>query len=265
MSAQSIGPLGETRESEASQLKHLLARFAQDAVPRGARPNRRFHGYNALIEGIFREIDETVLPRQITIECDSEIKAHLMVSNRRLIGLESPGLVDLEQKAPAKDPEAAATWYVDRLQLLFENCSYATCRVTAHIPSSMGSRISCSPYMLARAAGLDLAPKSTELSEDEWFSDLQGLATAWIRSDANSTERDVQGRDELIEMLRKIASAQLRSGGRSAKFRSNQPNCIILKINAEIGVAILQGDNEILLAVLPSDRIDLAVDLINRP
>ncbi len=263
MSARSIGNIHPMHRNDASRLKHLLERLAREKTPGRAQCRQPVQGHPELMAAVLREIDETVLPRQITLRSDANAVAHLLVSNRRLMGLTSPGQDATGNSPPAQDPEAAAAWYVAQLNRLFADCRKGSCQVTARINAAMGSRISCSPQMLAQAAGLEWGGPASDPAPDTRVEDLQQLALAWLQRQS-TTETGRAGQDALIDLLQKTDAARAGSGSRASKFRGGRTAFSLLRISASLAIAVLEDRDKTLLAVIPADKADQAIDLVGK-
>ena len=92
--------------THASRLADRVAAFARHTAVKST-------DRTGLVQVLHR-IDETILPRALSVTTDSGARAQLLVSNRRLMRVETAQSMAAAADAPA-DPEASAASFSKRL------------------------------------------------------------------------------------------------------------------------------------------------------
>ncbi|MBV1896018.1 MAG: hypothetical protein KUG70_06140, partial [Rhodobacteraceae bacterium] len=84
-----------TAEDGGSKLGDVIWRFADNSTRLKKKWALSEQKIDSLMLAIFREIDETVLPREIALTTNANVVLRLLVASRRLLSLEIVG--NLEQ------------------------------------------------------------------------------------------------------------------------------------------------------------------------
>lgn len=264
MSAQTISEIDQQRETGELPLKQLVSRFVRAGRRERSGQVPEFQGFDAAFLGILSEIDETMLARQLSVESDRQVVAVLTVSNRRLIAIDSPHLAMHDRKAPASDPKAAASWFVECLNVLFESSKTVSVRVAGRSPSVSGSKLSCSPQMLADAAGISFGAANRDPVPQRDFQALKDMSQAWVSVWKSTKPPESDGSESLIHMLHKLDEARQRSGDRASLFKSGQATCSFLTINASTTLVICEDAAQRFLALIAASDRDLAIDIVGK-
>jgi hypothetical protein len=187
--------------SDFSRLEAMLAHLR--ARERAPGEGRKLKGSDAdsLIAALVAEIDETILPRRLSLHTEKDA-VHFAVANRRLQALLAPapktdGAEDLsDQPLPdAEDPNVPALREV--LAQFFGKGGPITIK-TQPLKASFGSDIGVPANLLGRAWGVDGKAQPKTFSPDEVISqflgDLAEEGVAWLR--IKGEEVTDQGGDE---------------------------------------------------------------------
>ena len=187
--------------TDFSRLEAMLAKLG--ARERAPGEGRKLKGNDAdgLIAALVTEIDETILPRRLSLHLDSDV-VHLAVANRRLQALLAPapsadGGAELAGKPlpDAEDPNVPALREV--LARVFAAGGPIAIK-TRRLETTFGSDIGVPANLLGRAWGVDGVVQPKALSPEEVLSQfLDGLGdqgVAWLR--IKGEEVTDQGGDE---------------------------------------------------------------------
>jgi len=184
--------------SDFARLEEKLNKLkGRDRTPGEARKLRGATG-NELLASLVAEIDETILPRRLTLSVENGPVIHLAVANRKLQALVAPapaidGAGEIEGQA-IPDAEDAA---VQSLRGVLNNAFDGAVGVSVsavRLKTMFGSDIGVPSNMLARAWDL-AAPKKGDQSPSEILDGFLAShgkdATAWLRIDGE----EVSGQD----------------------------------------------------------------------
>jgi hypothetical protein len=238
----------------AACLERALRRFATAG---GSRPQRRFPlspNHDAFLRGLLTEMDETVLPRQLELICDTGAKLVLTVSNRRLLSVSDAS----ESIRAATDPEDFAGRAMARLRAMLEHANSVTLDVArGTTPEAAASRISCSVRLLADAAGLAVFRQHGGAGAGGFIETTKALAHAWLQFDASRCDPQSDGPDHLIGPLEAVAR-HLQDGGvpflPESQFRLQRSNCLLLPMDDDWTLVVAVADSTRLMALIPAQE-----------
>ena len=207
--------------SEFARLEEKLAKLRQRE--RAPGEGRKLKGGNAqaLVRALVTEIDETILPRRLSLST-GRAHIHLAVANRRLQAMLSPvpqidGADDLADKAlpDAEDPGVPAL--LEILNKAFEDApAVGVSAVRLTVP--FGSDVGVPANMLARAWNLAEAAPKPENPRDILNMFLEAIskdAIAWLRIEGEAVT-DQNGKEDRVAALGEQAAVFL--DGYFAKF-----------------------------------------------
>lgn len=203
---------------------------------------------------ILREIDETVLPRYLTVFDGDTAVARLLVSNRRLMEVDVEGEADT---AAVADPEAAARVFARRLRHVAGQCQQLDIRVTGRDLITGHSGISCSAAQLAAVAGLSAPGAARQDRMNRFLERVKPLVKAWVQTGTHSGEEAEGGDTDLAERLRNLSRdgyGQVRRG----RVSPGRPDCAVLPLSGiESLVCASDGDARVLALVSGGAAADI--------
>ncbi|MCA0869801.1 hypothetical protein LCL97_03090 [Seohaeicola saemankumensis] len=231
--------------SRLGDLVHRFVLAGSEAAHDGAG-NRGGDPVSAALRLILREIDETVLPRYLTVYDSDRPLARLVVSNRRLFALECEGTAATE--APS-DPPAAARVFVKGLRNLATTATALRIRTSGRALEIGHSGVSCSASHLAAAAGLSENGGDADRL-DAFVDQVKPFCHGWARCGLQDTETG--GDAELADHL--IGLSETGYGlARSARVAPSRPECAILPLPEEVSLVVAADGRRRLIAVIPTE------------
>ncbi len=213
--------------SDFQRLNALLAKLSARERTPGEGRKLKGDGAETLLAGLVVEIDETILPRRLTLNAGRHV-IHLAVANRRLQALLSPlpeveGAAALEGKnlPDAEVPEVATL----REVLLRAFANLGSVGVSSRrLDVTFNSDIGVPANLLGRAWGVaEVVPQAALPPDELMTSFLSGLAdrgAAWLRINGEEVT-DQGGAEDRVAALGEQAAIFL--DGYFAKFDSLFP------------------------------------------
>ncbi len=193
--------------SDFARLEEKLTKLRQRERAPGEGRKLKGDTADALIAALVAEIDETILPRRLTLS-GGDMAIHLAVANRRLQAMLDPaasieGAAELAGAAlpDAEDPSVPALRAI--LETAFSketNFSISARRLDV----SYGSDIGVPANLLARAWGVsDAGPAKALAPNDVLSTFLTGLGddvTAWLRIEGEEVSDQTGSADRLASL-----------------------------------------------------------------
>ncbi|OUS36579.1 hypothetical protein A9Q94_08825 [Rhodobacterales bacterium 56_14_T64] len=242
-----------TVDDRDGALKQVLARFAADASCLLAEKQDAFEGRADLMHSLLREIDETILPRQLTLYFDQRAVAELTVSHRRLLSLDLSGV-----SSPAGNQTSIAQIYAQRLRQLVLSNKGAGFRITRQPCEISAESESCSARLLMET----LTTQQDQGRLRSLMSSIGTDAEAWVFQDGSTAKTESFGPDDQIQRLTDLANsdAVARQKRRPTPQVPDQaPSCMVLTMSPNMRVIVACDRNEILLLTLSVQNLDAAL------
>lgn len=234
-------------------LKQVLARFAADASYLHAETKDAAEGRADLLQCLLREIDETILPRQLTLYFGQQVAAELTVSHRRLLSLDLTGV-----SSSVGNQSSIAQVYAQRLRQLVLSNKDTGFRI-ARQPCEIGAESeSCSARLLMETLATQLGQGRLR----SFMSSVGNDAEAWVFQDDSTTKTDSFGPDDQIQRLTDLANsdAVARQKRRpTPRVPDQAPSCMVLTMSPNMRVIVACDRTEILLLTLPTQNLDAAM------
>lgn len=200
-----------TEETRHNRLETALAKLRQKELVSGSGRVLRGGSADALIAAIVTEIEETILPRRLSMKTDGGATLHFAAANRRLQALLSPAAdaaKQLENVAlkDAEDENVARLLDVLKTELATStSLTVTSSRLGAH---SYPSDIGVPSNILSRTWNLASSEKS-EVGADEIVQDflasLDNQAIGWIQIEGEEVTAE-SGEEEFIAELSEQAA-----------------------------------------------------------
>ena len=243
------------QDNASAPLREALVRLSANVADLHADRWDAAEGRADLLHSLLIEIDETMLPRQLTLFFGQDAVAKLRVCNRRLLSLELTNGTGPE--SPARLTSAAQV-YAQQLQQLSATYQDTGFRITRQVCETGIETQSCSATQIADCL-IPQAPQGSRLSRV--LTSIGALADAWVLQGEDAAVLGNSGPEALTNRLTELARAD-----RVAKANSQQalrmpemiPSYMVLTISGDTRVIIAWDQTETLLLVLPAQQVPTA-------
>ena len=255
--AQAIKTIGSTTDGKPSKLGALIRRFADKSTGLPTHWTLHNQDIDALLLALFQEIDETVLPREITLSTDSDTVVRLLISNRRLLCLDIDNSPDHPDQPASEEIENVAQVYTSQLQNVFKRSGEIHVRFTSRASASASDSKSCTASSLAASVGLPLTAPGQSNGLDSFCGHLEQMALAAVRYRSGPEQPVSKGDGDLTALLIGIAERSRnnsKKSGRLPGISAVQPYCSIVQISDTKSLMTVSGQTEKALFLLsPED------------
>ena len=243
---------------DGSRLARVVIRMADETVELPKSRKVRQGDPDRLMVTVLREIDESVLPRDIRVSTDNGDELHLLVSNRRLISVKASGASIPSDQASPGDPDEAARIYLDRLKSVLGSARKIELTHKRCPDLRDSDSVSCSAQSLARAAGLSVGILGGSPGLRDFLKSLESLATAWLYLPGKAAESQSNGDPALINGLSAFLD-QTRPKENKAQIAARKPDCTVLPLpNGSLLIsATTLGQH--LLALVPESNLNAVI------
>jgi hypothetical protein len=224
-------------------LLRLAAEPGEIAAERGILPGTLV----ARLDMILGEIDGIVLPRRLHIKSGPRDVARLIVSHRRLVGVEMPGRPPISPDSPNLALSLAA-----RLVEISEWRGEVSLSVSRRAVSPDHAEIACSVASLRQA--LDLAMTESAFDRLLRLAEVQTLAQ--LRWTARGAQVQFSGTPALRTTLHAIAAnymkmrVQSRADGRTGALRTEG---LLIPVEPDLAIVVASLDKQGFAAILPRE------------
>ncbi|WP_109464636.1 hypothetical protein [Albibacillus kandeliae] len=240
--------VNQNLQQDGSRVTLKLMRMAEEKVTLPRTRRSRPGDAARLLVSVLREVDETVLPRQITLTTDTGHRADLTVSNRRLKAL---AIGDMPCDEPS-DPDSAARLFAARLAALVEGAERVTFSYARCAAGFSQRTIGCSARSLAAAAGVNPVTTGQGRTIEGFLGSISAHCLAWILTEQDGRLR--RGGDP----VRREALLAFRDEARpdpQARFDTRAAKCTVLPLpNGELLVSA-RDTSCTLQALLPAQAL----------
>ncbi len=235
------------------------------ALKRLARPERLIYGApimagtgkHDLLCAVLREIDETILPREIIIECQVFGTMRLSVSNRRLAAIRFDHDIDETPMVQAEDSQDMAQQFAQILTQAFETSQEARILRPRRLPAGTSFNMSCSCQSLADAAGIADFRLLPVVEEVGFLDAVQGVAKAFVKTNADLTNYATtgsQGEVELLQEFHRNFQTGQSARGHARRLNLDEPQCLMVPLaNARTIVLTVDVEGHA-LALVPNEE-----------
>lgn len=234
----------QAKDDAASRKSALLARLAasphQLAAARAALPGTP----EARLEALLDEIDETVLPRVLHVTSGSRETARLIVSHRRLIGIETQ-----DRPKPKADPDALAQVFAAGLAQIALWRGALSLSVSPRTAPPGRAERACSVAAIRQA----LALPPPENACDRLQRLVEAEAVARLHWSGNSPQARFSGTQAWRATLQMIAAnylkmqSQTRANVRTGPLRTEG---LLIPVGTDLGIVVASFDRQGFAAVL---------------
>ncbi|WIY25857.1 hypothetical protein [Parasedimentitalea psychrophila] len=242
------------QDNTTSPLRALLIRLCADVS--GLQGERRdaAQGRANLMGSLLAEIDETILPRQLTLYFDQVVVARLRVSQRRLLSLELASDI-----GPADHAGLTSTVQVYAQQLHHLSARYQGTgfRITRQVCETGIETESCSASQLAES----LASQQQDSRLERLLTMIGASADAWALQAETAGQNRSHGPAPLARQLMDLAAtdrAAKQKNGHALRLPDKTPHYLLLSISSEIKLIVACDQTETLLIALPVQHLAAA-------
>ena len=240
-------------------LEHVLRRLCDGRSADYGRPLTPGPAGDAILQRVLQEIDETVLPRRLTISCRPGGAVRMVVSNRRLVTLDLDGEDAAEWRPACGDPVEAARHFAGRLSRVLRSCSEARLMRPERIGTFEPSGVSCSARLLAAAAEVADHRHSAKTAGGDFHSLVAKAALARIEVTPQSDTPERHGPGDLVagldDLLERIRSGQFFFP-HDSRFRPEGSQCLAAPLTATTSLLVAVHQGAWIIALLPGDSVD---------
>ena len=236
-------------------LREALVRLSGDVADLHADRLDAAEGRANLLHSLLIEIDETILPRQLTLFFGQNAVAKLRVGHRRLLSLE---LTNNTGAAYPVDVASPAQTYAQQLQQLSAMYLDTGFRITRRACETGIETQSCSATQIADCL-VPQAPQGSRLSQV--LASISTLAEAWILLGEDSAQLGSSGPKTLTDRLTELARADKAAKakiGRALRMPEMIPSYMMLTISGDTKVLMFWDQTETLLLALPAQQVPAA-------
>ncbi|MEX0285264.1 MAG: hypothetical protein AB3N23_11695 [Paracoccaceae bacterium] len=209
---------------------------------------------NGLVQ-VLRQIDETILPRALTVTADTGHSLRLLVSNRRLMRVETVGSNAVAADAPS-DPDEAAAQFSEALSAVLSDAQSVRVSATRYSTDAIFWDVGCGAGRIAALLGLMLRPLAPARapSDPEKLLALHARARAELSTSGQILSHTASPEAEpMLEALLTWVSNHNQTNA-TVSGRADDISCIPLD-DALDAVIIHRADGQT-LAITPSSARD---------
>lgn len=208
---------------------------------------------------IAREINETVLPRRITVLDGSRVVARLLVSNRRLYAVETDTGAD---RADLSDPQEAAGFFAQTLRQATRGLARVGFRARPDEFDKADYATSCAARALAMAADVPLGDRHTLTGLAPFRDALGPVAAAWLLVTASGDSEDSGGDAGLVSGLQAVRREM--DTAKKSRFGARNVSCTVLPVADGRAIALASAGGHRLLALIPRDATQTVINAWQR-
>lgn len=161
---------------------------------------------------ILTEINQTVLPRLVTINFDPERALYLKISHRRLFECRSEEKIISGTSPGSRDLRSLSSGFVSMLRAALAKSQAMTIEEPSAIAETMETSMSCSAHLLLEAAENQPEQNMDQARETTAIELIKSLAKAWRMSSARGEQVEFQGNATDIAILETITDGIVQEG-----------------------------------------------------
>jgi len=253
----SILPHPVATDQAATDLCYFVQRFAQAGRMQYNVPiDPGTDGQNAL-HHILCEIDETVLPRRITVVCQPGGDIALTVSNRRLLSIEP---CNTPQEQGPKTPEDMAQRFGLALQSAMAGAENVRIRKPEPLGDHQQSDLSVSATLLRTALDVERASGAPGAQAEDAASALRLAASSWVEATLDLIFPVQRGPEDEVASLKAFwqnYAAKAAGMTRQDRIETRAEHLIFIPLHGDTGLALFTQDKaHWVLAMLPKARFE---------
>ncbi|NIZ61523.1 hypothetical protein DL239_11090 [Sedimentitalea sp. CY04] len=245
-----------TGQDDASvALREALVRLSGDVADLHADRRAAAEGRANLLHSLLIEIDETMLPRQLTLFFGQDAVAKLRVGHRRLLSLELTNDTGNTHPVDAISPAQTYAQQLQQLSAMYQNTGF---HITRRACETGIETQSCSATQIADCL-VPQAPQGSRLSQV--LASVSALAEAWVLLGEDSAQLGSSGPETLTDKLTELARADKAAkakSGRALRMPEMIPSFMLLTISGDTKVIMSWDQTETLLIALPAQQVPAA-------
>jgi len=239
-------------ETTKSPLMQGLARLAAATSDQQAAEGR-----TCLMQTILCEIDETVLPRRLTVYFGQDAVAELTVSHRRLLTFDLADAPDLAFRLNHSDLTSIAQISAQRLRFLETYRDNTGFRIRRQACETGSETDCCSAQRIAEA----LSAQQNESRLNSFLNAIGADAEAWVFQAGETGQITNSGALELVQQLTTLAETDILAKQKrvpTPRVPDQIPRCMVLSMSRDTQVIMAWDQKERLLIALPTQALKTA-------
>ncbi len=233
--------------TQASRLPDRLAAFAR----RVAVEREDCSG----LAQVLHRIDETILPRALSVTTNTGARVQLLVSNRRLMRVETDQNPAAVADAPA-DPEAAAASFSERLAPILTPHCKITIRSVRYTLDAIFWDVGCGAARLAALMGVNLHPEERHGVQKCLQSLLQPHAIARAELSLSGQVLSRQACEQSQPILEALLDWIVETPSNSATLTGNTMHCSCLPLSDQQDALIIEHSEGHTVVITPAEMRD---------
>lgn len=255
--AANVAKTDQHSQSERTDLGQALSRLTVSDPLIYGRPIAATSGGAELLSVVLREIDETMLPREILVESQSFGTMRLSVSNRRLAAIAFDHDVETVTRAVPENTGEMARQFADTLLSTLSGCKDARILRPRRLAVDSHFNMSCSAQSLADAAGLaDVSvPKvSTPKAPADFFGAVQSVASAVLKTGPAQVNFTCKGASQDVDLLREFYRnfrENQAEWNQKQRFNGQDAHCLIVPLSLSRMILLASNEQGHALAIVP--------------
>lgn len=253
MMSYSVAENIELPDETTGTLLRLLSRLSAQTSDLHDDKRGAAAGRACLLQTLLYEIDETILPRHLTLYFDHGAVAELKICHRRLLSLD---LIDGPGQSPVAHETAVQTylWQLLTLEAAYKDTGF---RIKRRACDTVIETESCSARQLVDA----LASQQHDSRLNRFLGLVNTGCFGWVLFGDDTSNVKCSGPDALVHQLTDLARADAaarQTHGQALRIPDAAPSFMVLSMHGETRVIVARDHSETLLLALPAHQLTTA-------
>jgi len=235
----------------------VLVRLSAATSDQLADRRHAAEGQACLMQAMLREIDETVLPRRLTVYFGQDAVAELTISHRRLLRFDLADAPDQAFRLNHSDFTSIAQISAQRLRFLETYRNNTGFRIRRRVCETGSETEYCSAQRLAEA----LSAQQNESRLNSFLNAIGADAKAWIFQTGDRGQITNCGPVDLVQQLTTLAETDILAKQKrvpTPRVPDQTPSCMVLSMSRDTRVLVAWDRKERLLIALPAPVLNTA-------
>lgn len=207
------------------------------------------------LRSVLRRIDETILPRVLTVATEAGDELCLLVSNRRLMRIERAGESLTSADAPS-DPAEAARLFAARLAPVLRSTQGVRFSVERYHADALFWDVGCGAGRLAATMAVAPPLPANTSGPSDFDACLRERALAWAELSATGSVVSREATTQTDAILTLLVDHVTGSGSASSVVAANTTECSFVPLADDLDALVAQVQGRRVLAIVPSPMRD---------